>query len=162
MLARREKIVREFLDKIRTPNPKPKKRKVEKRHPPVYQSGDCLAVELSDGTFGAAIVLDTDDSHDTEGFDFVGLLEWHSAEQPPLKSFDKRRWIRPPKAGRLIPIVRKCFARFHRKVKGKIVRVGLVSRHKDDPKSDGTGFVGRWEEVISDLEHYYGLRGQDR
>ena len=31
MLAKREKVVREFLDKIRQPNSKPKKRKVQKR-----------------------------------------------------------------------------------------------------------------------------------
>lgn len=158
MLASREKVVREFLDTISKPNPKPKKRKVEKRYPPLYLPGACLAVELHDGTFGAAIVLATNDKHHTEGFDIVALLEWHSVERPPLTLFDQRPWIRPAEDGRLIPVVRKCYARHHAKAKGQLISVGQVSRHKDDAKRTGTGFAGRWQELISDLEYYYGLR----
>jgi hypothetical protein len=158
MLARREKAVRQFLEKIRTPNPGPKARKVEKRHPPRYLPGDCLAVELIDGTFGAAIVLDTDDRHHTEGFDIVALLEWHSAEKPPPAIFDRRPWIRPPEDGRLIPVVRKCYARSHASAKRRLVPVGQVARTGEDARHSGTGFMGRWQDLIADLEHYYGLR----
>ncbi len=169
MLAKREKVVREFLDKISRPNPKPKKRKVEKRYPPVYQPGDCLAIELSDGTFGAVIVLATDDKHDTEGVDYVGYLEWHANEEPPLSFFSERRWLGARKARDVGKTVKgkswigsgtiMCFARFHRQMKNRIRRVGQVSLRKDDPKYDGTGRTGRWDEVSSDLEEYYGLRG---
>jgi hypothetical protein len=158
MLARRKKVVRAFLEKIRRPNPRPKTRKVETRYPPRYLPGDCLAVELNDGTFGAAVVLDTDDKHPTEGFDIVALLEWHSPEQPPLELFDQRPWIRPPEDGRLIPVVRKCSARSHAKAKDRLVQVGQVARIKDDAERSATGFMGQWQALMTDLEHYYGLR----
>lgn len=158
MLAKREKAVRELLNTISKPNPKPKKRKVEKRHPPIYLPGACLAVPLNNGAFGAVIVLATDDRHTTEGFDIVALLEWCSNELPPLTFFAKRPMIRPDPEGRLIPVVRKCYARTHRKWKGKLIQVGQAARHKDDAASLATRFMGRWDEVISDLEHYHGLR----
>lgn len=158
MLAKREKVVREFLDKISKPNPKPVKPRVEKRYPPIYLPGDCLAVELSDGSFGAVIVLACDDRHETEGFDIVALLEWHSAERPPLELFEQGLLIRPDEDGRLIPVVRKCYARSHKKMQNKLHQIGQVSRHKTRDINKATRFMGRWEEVISDLEHYYGLR----
>jgi hypothetical protein len=168
MLAKREKLVREFLEKIRQPNPKPKKRKVEKRYPPVYQPGDCLAIELCDGSFGAVIVLATDDTHDTEGFDCVGYLEWHAKIEPPLSFFSERRWLGAKEARELAQTIKgeswigsgmiSCLARFHRPMKNRIRRVGQVSLHSDDPKHKRLGRTGRWDEVASDLELYYGLR----
>jgi hypothetical protein len=158
MLAKREKVVREFLEKIRQPNPKPKKRKVEKRYPPIYQPGDCLAIELCDGSFGAVIVLAVDDAHHTEGFDKVAFLEWHAQEVPPLSFYEERRWLGAKRKGWVRPGTISCFARFHRQMKNRIQRVGQVSLRKDDPKCKGLDRTGGWDNVSSDLEEYYGLR----
>jgi hypothetical protein len=158
MLSKREKVVRDFLNKISKPNPNPVKRRGEKRYPPIYLPGECLAVELNDGAFGAVIVLACDDSHDIEGFDIVALLEWHSAEKPPLNFFEKVLLIRPNEDGRLIPVVRRCYARSHKKMRSQLHQVGQISRSKTDATNKATRFMGRWEEVVSDLERYYGLR----
>ncbi|WP_145243060.1 hypothetical protein [Urbifossiella limnaea] len=158
LLAKREQAVREFLHVVRQRNPRPKKRTVEKRHPPVYLPGACLAAELGDGTFGAVLVLATDDRHETEGFDIVALLEWRSADKPPLRTFRQRQLIRPDADGRLIPVVRKCFARFHKPVRGKLTQVGQLARPESEETHLRTRFQGRWQEAITDLEHYFGLR----
>ncbi len=158
MLSKREKVVREFLDQIRKPNPKPIKWKVDKRHPPIYLPGDCLAVELGDGSFAAVLVMACDDRHVTEGFDIVALLEWHSTEMPGLKVFEKGRLIRPKEDDRLIPVIRKCYARSHKKMQNKLHQIGQISRRSYNAINKPTRFMGRWEEVRSDLEHYYGLR----
>ena len=162
MLAKREKAVHEFLAKLSLANPKPKKRKVEKRYPPIYQAGDCLAIELCDGTFGAVIVLATDNAHHTEGIDCIGLLEWHANEAPPLSFFNERRWLDIKRKSSLSfppdePV--KCFARFHRPMKDRIRRVGQVPLRPDDPKCVGPGpcRTDRWDNVCFDLEEYYGL-----
>jgi hypothetical protein len=155
MLAKREKVVREFLDKIRQPNPKPKKRKVEKRYPPIYQPGDCLAIELMDGSFGALIVLATDDTH-AEGIDEVAFLEWHAHEPPPLSFFDERRFVEPK--GWVNTNWMGCLASCHRSMKGRLRLIGRVPLRADDPKCKGPGAGGRWEHVAGVLEGYYGLR----
>lgn len=158
LLAKREQVMREFLHEVSQRNPRPKKRKVEKRHPPIYLPGACLAAELGDGTFGAVLVLATDDRHETEGFDIVALLEWRSADKPPLPTFHQRQLIRPDANGRLIPVVRKCFARSHRTARSKLTQVGQLARPESDAPLLRTRFQGRWQEAITDLEHYYGLR----
>lgn len=158
MLAKREKAIREFAAKICSPNPKPIKPRMEKRHPPVYLPGDCLSVELLDGRFGAVLVIDCDDTHHTEGFDVIALLQWHSAKRPPLELFEGLPLISPPEDGRLIPVVRRCYARSHRTTKKKLHQVGQLPRKKTEVITKKTGFMGRWQEVVSDLEHYYGLR----
>lgn len=157
-LARRKEIVREFLEKIRRPNPKPKKRKVERRYPPIYQPGDCLAIRLSDDTFGAVLVLAIDDTHHTEGIDFVGFLEWHAKKKPPLDLFQQRRWLGHKKKRSIDPDVMMCLARFHRREKKNIEQIGHVPLRKDDPKYTRTGRMGGWDNVRRDLEIYYGLR----
>jgi hypothetical protein len=48
-------------------------------------------------------------------------------------------------------------------MKNRIHRVGQVSLQSDDPnprkKYGLIGRMGRWDEVASDLETYFGLRG---
>ncbi len=157
-LANRQKVVREFLTKIRQSNSKPLKRKAEKRYPPIYLPGICLAVRLTDDSYGAALVLETDNRHHTEGFDIVALLEWHSTAIPALDFFQTASRIQPDPDGRLIPVVRKCYARSHnKKWRGSFTEIGQISLPRNVP-SRKTGFMDDWEGLVSDLEYYYGLR----
>lgn len=158
LLAKREKVVREFLEKIESENPKPKKRKVEKRYPPIYEPGDCLAVELSDGTWGAVIVLATDDTHHTEGRDYVGLLDWHSVDKPSLSFFNLRRGLGSKGQKFAPPPMLMCLARFHRRAKKRIQKVGQVEQLSTDPKYTGTGRMGSWDDVITDIESHFGVK----
>jgi hypothetical protein len=157
MLAKCEKAVREFRDKLRTSNPKPKKQKIAKRYPPIYQPGDCLALELCDGSWGAALVLATDDRHATEGRDYVAALEWHASEEPPLDFFHQRLWLGSSSPQFVRPSTIMCFARFHSKMKQRIRRLGQVPLKQGDPKYNGTGRAGGWDNLISEVERYYGL-----
>jgi hypothetical protein len=153
VLAKREKVVREFLEKIRQPNPKPKKRKVEKRFPPIFQRGDCLAIELSDGKFGAAIVLETDASH-VQGFDWLVYLDWHDNETPPLSFYEKRRWVSADGGW----IDRACwiFASTYRTFKKHVRHIEHVPARPDDPKSKVRN-SGGWDSVARALERHYGV-----
>ncbi|WP_425616360.1 hypothetical protein NA78x_000006 [Anatilimnocola sp. NA78] len=153
LLAKREKVVREFLEKIRQPNPKPKKPKAEKQHRSIFQPGDCLAIELSDGKFGAAIVLATDDTH-VQGFDWVVYLEWHDAEPPPLDFYTKRRWFNTKLSW--LDRATWVLASTYRKTKNKIRHIGNVPLKANDPQSTVRS-NGGWSSVIGAIERYYGI-----
>lgn len=153
VLAKREKVVREFLEKIRQPNPKPKKRKVEKRFPPIFQAGDGLAIELSDGMFGAAIVLATDASH-VQGVDWVVYLDWHGDEPPSLDFFEARRWLNAE--GGLLDRASWIFASTYRTFKKNVRHIGHVQVRPDDPKPKFRN-MGGWDSVARALQHHYGI-----
>jgi hypothetical protein len=92
-LEKRKKVLSEFCAKLQTPNPKPKKRKPPKLIPAVFEAGDCLALSLPSGGYGAALVLVVDNSHKIYGQNLVGVLRYRSNEKPPLSVFKSRKWL---------------------------------------------------------------------
>jgi len=159
-LAAREKAVRDFAASLAKPPKKPKQPKPEKKYPSLYLPGECLAVKLMDGSYGAALVIGTDDRHATEGFDLVTLVDWHSTELPKLSHFAKRKWIKPDPEGRLIPVTRKCYARSHTKAKKQLISLGQIPRRAEDLKLV-KGFMGDWAALVRDLEFHYKMRSDD-
>jgi hypothetical protein len=57
LLQRRKAALNQFLDKLQTSNPRPRKPKKAIKRKPIFQPGDCLAVRLQDGDWGALLVL---------------------------------------------------------------------------------------------------------
>jgi hypothetical protein len=92
-LSRRTAVLERFIAKIEKPNPKPKKRPKTIVRAPKFQPGDCLSVLLSNGQFGAALVLAVDHSVPEYGENLVALLDYMSPEKPSLEVFVKRRWL---------------------------------------------------------------------
>jgi hypothetical protein len=97
--GKRKKALAEFLAKLRTANPRPRKPRAPVKKWTPYQGGDCLAIRLSDGGWGAALVLkDPPESAragaDTGGVNLVGLLEYKSRTKPDLAVFRGRRWLK--------------------------------------------------------------------
>ncbi|MGA9452935.1 MAG: hypothetical protein WBW41_16515 [Verrucomicrobiia bacterium] len=92
-LEKRKKVLSEFYAKLQTPNPKPKKRKKPRFIPAIFEAGDCLALNLSSGGFGAALVLTTDNTHKIYGKNLIGVLRYRSDQKPPLSVFESRDWL---------------------------------------------------------------------
>ena len=92
-LEKRKKTLSEFYAKLQTQNPKPKKRKPPKLIPAVFEAGDCLALSLPSGDYGAALVLAVDNSHKTQGMNLVGILRYRSVEKPGPEIFDSHNWL---------------------------------------------------------------------
>lgn len=57
-LEKRKEVLQSFLEKISTLNPKPKKPKSKRISPTLYEKGDCLLFQYSDGDYGVIVVAD--------------------------------------------------------------------------------------------------------
>lgn len=93
-LNRRKAVLRRFLEQLESPNPRPKRFPRLVVRAPKYRPGDCLAVKLSNGQFGAALVLAADQTNPEYGRNLIASLEYMSTTPPGLHVFQKRDWLR--------------------------------------------------------------------
>lgn len=98
VLAKRKAKVAAFLQAIQTLNPKPRKPKAPTQRKPPFEAGDCLAMRLSDGEYGAVLVLaaewpNPDPRKESHGTNVVGVLKYKSATPPTRADFVGRAWL---------------------------------------------------------------------
>lgn len=91
---RRRAALRKFTEKIRFPNPKPRRRPRIVVRKPKFSRGDCLSVVLPDGRYGAALVLREDHADPEYGRNLIGTLEYRGENVPPAEVFARREWRR--------------------------------------------------------------------
>jgi hypothetical protein len=155
LLQRRKTALTQFLIKLETPNPRPRKpRKAIKRNR-IFQPGDCLAVRLEDGDWGAILVLEgkpeSDDPYEeTYGTNLVGTLHYKSSLMPRLDDFEKRQWLYLTHHSwkNQLELCYVTAARF-RKVKDRFVRVGTIPLRSSDPRT--AKMYSSWPNKLNDM-----------
>ncbi len=141
-LARRREALSTFLAKLQTRNPRPRKPRKAIQRKPVFQPGDCLAIQLSDGDYAAALVLenppeDREPGDDTYGINLIGLLDYKGKTKPGLDVFEQRQWLRLTHHswGGQVQIVNVMALRF-RAVKDRFEVVTKIALRADDPRQE--------------------------
>lgn len=175
-LGKRKKVVSEFYAKIQTQNSKPKKRKPPKLIPAAFEAGDCLALSLPSGGYGAAVVLATDNTHKIYGQNLVGILCYRSNEKPALPVFKSRKWLSVkrqalPKIIRLggrisldfnkiiwekEKTLRWCSGYSFQKIKCPIEKIGSVEIRWLDPKNSKSHCA--WNVLALHIERHVNLQ----
>ncbi|MFM2340143.1 MAG: hypothetical protein RLZZ360_779 [Candidatus Parcubacteria bacterium] len=61
---KRKQSVKEFVEKIRTPREKPRKRKIKRLRSAPFETGDVLVFETSDKEYGACVILSAEKDTD--------------------------------------------------------------------------------------------------
>ena len=92
-LLRRTAALERFISKVEQPNPRPRKLPRTVVRTPMFPAGTCLSIRLPNGQYAAALVLASDHTHVEHGRNLVGVLDYISAEKPPLEVFRNRRWL---------------------------------------------------------------------
>ncbi len=136
MYEKRKQALTRFVAKITTPNTKPKKFPKIVVRPPKFAAGDCLAVKLSNGQYGAALVLEADHSNIEYGKNLIAVLDYMSKDRPSLKVFKKRNWLELTHHswdGRIDCSWYMPFGFRHEKARFEII--GKVKIRRRDPKS---------------------------
>ena len=133
-VRQRQQVLVRFLEKISQPSKKPRRPRKVKHLPAIYQPGDCLAIKLEDGDYGAALVLATDETPKADGWNLVGVLRYKALEKPPLSVFEQRQWLYPShhswKGDE--PELQWCPASRHKKEGTALEVVGRVALREDD------------------------------
>jgi hypothetical protein len=94
VLEKRVQRLHAFVERVREPNPRPRRFPKVVVRKPVFQAGDCLSVDLGDGRFGAALVLVADHSREEYGKNLVGVLDYLETRPPDEAIFRRRKWLR--------------------------------------------------------------------
>jgi len=150
-LGKRQKVLSDFIVQLRSHNPNPRKPKPPKFQRAIFRPGDCLVLNLSDGTFGAAIVLAAKDGYDTYGQNLLGTLDFKSSTKPAREVFEGRRWLRlTHHAHRGRDWVTWCFRTGYRKFAHMFEVVGSTELRTNDPV-DANSFC-RWDLIPRQVE----------
>jgi hypothetical protein len=134
-LTKRRRALESFLQKIESDNPRPHKRPKRIVRKPKLVAGDCLSVALSNGQYGAALVLAEDHSNVEYGANLIAVLDYMQPEKPALRVFKKRQWLRvshhdwngEPDISWYLPVG-------FLKVKKRLEVVGSIRLRRRDPK----------------------------
>jgi hypothetical protein len=87
-LTKRKKVLDKFLEKLNSEKKSPKKRKKKVLRDAIFKKGDCLSVQLSNGLFGAAFVLEAEEQTEY-GLNLIALCEYYFIEPPTAQYFEK-------------------------------------------------------------------------
>jgi hypothetical protein len=87
-LTKRKKVLEKFLEKLKSEKKNPKKRKKKIFRDSIFKKGDCLSVQLSNGFFGAAFVLESEKQTEY-GLNLIALCDYISDETPTVEFFEK-------------------------------------------------------------------------
>jgi hypothetical protein len=86
-IKKRKIALDKFLEKIKSDRPKAKPRKREKLKTPIFATGDCLVFKLTNGNYGGALVLATDNNPET-AYNLVATTRLNQSNKPTLKDFE--------------------------------------------------------------------------
>lgn len=155
LLQRRKTVLRQFLARIETPNPRPRKPRKAIKRKPVFNPGDCLAIRLQDGDWGATLVLEgeresDDPFEETLGKNLVVHLRYKSPNMPTKDVFEEREWLylNHHNWSNKIAIYYVMAIRF-RPVKDRFVRIGSIPLKNVDPST--ARVYTAWPNVVDDM-----------
>jgi len=86
-IKKRQIALDKFLEKIKSDRPKAKPRKRTKLKTPIFATGDCLVFKLTNGKYGGAVVLATDNNPETS-YNLVATTRLNQSNKPTLKDFE--------------------------------------------------------------------------
>lgn len=89
---KRSQVLTRFLAKLDTPTRKPVKPRKRRPIRAPFAPGSCLSVALSDGDFGAALVVENDESS-LVAKSLVATLHYKASAPPPLVVFQNPEWL---------------------------------------------------------------------
>lgn len=86
-ITKRKKVLNKFLGKLHSYRKSPKRRKKQTIRDSIFKKGDCLSVKLSNGSFGAAFVLESEEQTEY-GLNLMALCDYNSDEPPTIEFFN--------------------------------------------------------------------------
>jgi hypothetical protein len=154
-LERRKTALKQFLIKLETPNPRARKPRKAIKRKPKFQPGDCIAVRLRDGDWGAILVLQgepesVDPFEETYGKNLIINLRYKNPEMPSLEVFEKREWLYWNHHNwknhlNLYYVMALGF----RQVKDRIVHIGTIPLRSTDPQTSKS--YSPWSNIVETM-----------
>ncbi|AFM13944.1 hypothetical protein [Turneriella parva] len=144
-LKKRETAMQDFLALIKEPNPKPRKPKPVKLVNAIFAKGDCLAIPLTDGRFGAALVLAAEEQTQF-GLNLLVAVDFLSVDKPNVQDILKGRCLnRHLQDMQPSPDLQYCYAKDFKKSKYQMEKIGEIQFEKLFLPKNARSVYGRWD-----------------
>lgn len=155
----RAKVLEKFIAELSVEKAVPKKRKKKITRQPVFEKGDCLTFQLSNGNYGGAIVLEA--IKDSEfGLNLIASTRINQTKKPTIEEFKNSKiLILTFGEFKSIPDIGWRYAQFFKKSTVSFEKVGQlnVDIGYDPQGRDQFYFSGQWdgikEIVTSQFDH---------
>ncbi len=155
----RAKVLEKFIAELSVEKAVPKKRKKKITRQPVFEKGDCLTFQLSNGNYGGAIVLEA--IKDSEfGLNLIASTRINQTKKPTIEEFKNSKiLILTFGEYKSIPDIGWRYAQFFKESTVSFEKVGQLNVDIDyDPQGrDQFYFSGQWdgikEIVTSQFDH---------
>ena len=153
VLEGRRAALKKFSELLKNENSAPRKRQVRQAYPPVFAPGDCLAIKLPKGGFGAALVLATNHTQREYGKDLIGLLAYRNKTVPPLQVFESRKWLMSKKPSNWFGKKQAIwvFSRTFAECAASVEKIGSIKLRWTDSKTSKTS-CPRWLSIMVHIE----------
>jgi len=86
-IKKRQIALNKFLEKIKSDRPKAKPKKKIKLKTPIFETGECLVFRLTNGNYGGAVVVATDNNPET-AYNLVATTRLNQNTKPTLSDFE--------------------------------------------------------------------------
>lgn len=88
---KRKQIISELIEKLKSENCKIKKIPKSIKRKPIFKAGDCLSFKVDDEYFGAALVIQSDESNEEIGANLICALDYWEKEEIEIEKFKNAR-----------------------------------------------------------------------
>lgn len=152
-LRKREKVINEFYKKLLTVNLKPRKIKKNNLRDSIFRKGDCLMIDLINGSYGAAIVL-SEQAKSEFGLNLILMLDYYSNEIPVFDNFNNGFCLLEESIKKTYePFIQYCYARFYKKAKYKFIKVASIEIELNYNSQNEMYSYGHWNFLGDYLLH---------
>ncbi len=166
-IKKRKKVLDDFLIKISTPNPKPKKRKKQIIRQPIFEKGDCLVFKLKNENYSGALVLEAEYGTDL-GMNMIAVTTINQQEKPTIKDFETAFILTERQEGfpgkyRERECIFWSYAQFFKKAQTKFEIIGKLTVTKKYNSKEHCYMGGQWDFIpafLNNLEDYEKKHGK--
>ncbi len=140
-LNKRHNYLEKFLLELKTKKDKPRQRKKKLKFQPVFEKGECITYKFSNGNYGGAVVIETDNNY---GYNLIATTRINSSNKPYISDFinseilvlNYEKWENTLCISWYLPIK-------HKKVANLIETIGKIDiLHNYDISNSAYGYVG--------------------
>jgi hypothetical protein len=160
-VKKRRESIRNFLQELLLPNPKPKKRRKMRLKDSPYDTGDVLVFQFPDGDYGAAVVFDAE-KKTRFGQTGVVTLRMKQSTKPTLEEVKNAEVLvttRQSISGWDDWIQAVYYEMGYKNVRDKLEKIGTLDIDRPAPSSRG---YARWENFLSTVQHSINRLGKQR
>jgi hypothetical protein len=155
-IDKRKGVLKAFIEKISTENPKAKRRKKKILRDSIFQKGDCLVFKLHSGNYGGAFVL-ASEKQTEYGLNLIATTTIDQKEIPTVEDFKKsyvliRKIQWSPKQWRDYESISWYYSQFFKKSTINLTVVGNLKIDKEYHLDKDFRSFSQWDDIKKTVE----------